>query len=869
MPGLATCHLELCLFASVLLLSSAVIVPRNVLVDGTTGKTGGNLGAKPLKAYLPGAQDDGVVGKAKDSLGDEPFISVKAYLRDAQYDGTTGKAKGTLGEKRFIPLKAYLPGVQDDVVTKKAKGPLTAKRFIPVKAYLPDAQDAAGLAEKGKTSIESVPSLKDSPVKAAPVTVTLPATQDGADFAKRAKTSSESVPSMKGSPVKVVSIREVTMLEPLRNLTARMGIRHHLVSESKMHDLEDILPSESTAMRVASNPGKSGDENSTKSDSAVSLAEQERRGYKSDSATIATGFKRSDHGNSTKSDSGVTLAEQERRGYKSNSVRVAAGSKKSSSEKSTKSDSEESLAKQERRGYRSNSARVAAGLKSEMHKSVSDGGNSTGKESTTPASISSLFEVGAWEKNVESAFLWDIRAICGSAFRYILGGLWPKVQPTSEASPKAPVDKVRISDGHEITARLHQAGGVAVPVELSREKMTALDLTHPSLPVVHVAAAAGADPSQSNGYTQDPQAAQAAQTAQAAQAAQAPQYSQGVQPPNPAQPGMEISGQPVQQPQATAPPVPPQQSQPIPPPVPSTQSNPVQNDGLVVQPGVAPVPQQSPGAPALEVSGSPTRDEVEETEKGDEDSSSAAESEETTEVSETAQAATPVLPSPAGGAPPAGEVAASLSSPGSPTSTIRGDNITQLSNMVYKVAKEEKVHRLAVAPCRTSLKWMPDVVRKLEYEIPGFKFYCVDTWEKGSPESGGQELGSLTLADISAAFADCASTEVLSMPISKTESLFPRDIDLVVSWMGMQAWGTRKAWRFIKGLRRSGTRLGLFGNDPRAKNAESDEKRRLNVRKSPMLFNEPLRVISRVGEDEEENPKQLLLYPMDGIRDGF
>jgi hypothetical protein len=193
-----------------------------------------------------------------------------------------------------------------------------------------------------------------------------------------------------------------------------------------------------------------------------------------------------------------------------------------------------------------------------------------------------------------------------------------------------------------------------------------------------------------------------------------------------------------------------------------------------------------------------------------------------------------------------------------------GDNVTQLANMVYKVAKEEGIRTLAAAPCRTTATWMPAVVARLEFEIPGLKFYCVDTDASGADG----EDGAGPRVDLAAAFRASTSVTVLSVAPAETGTGFPADVELVVSWMGMQKWGVRKAWRFIKGLRRRRVKMGLFGNNPESGNAETEDKRTLNVRKSPMLFNEPLRVISRVG-GERDKPKQLLLYPMDSIRDGF
>lgn len=190
---------------------------------------------------------------------------------------------------------------------------------------------------------------------------------------------------------------------------------------------------------------------------------------------------------------------------------------------------------------------------------------------------------------------------------------------------------------------------------------------------------------------------------------------------------------------------------------------------------------------------------------------------------------------------------------GSKMGLVKGENTTQLSLMVYKVAKTESIFSMAAAPCREVMGWMPEVVLRLEFELPGFEFYCVDTDEPAG-----------AMDDLKKAFGDISGGFVQASPEEVGQSI-PKKVNLVVSWMGMQGWGIRKSWRFIKGLRRSGVRMSLFSNNPMSSNADLSAGT-LNIRKSPLLFNEPTRVISKVSSDEN---KQMLLYSMDGLREGF
>lgn len=184
------------------------------------------------------------------------------------------------------------------------------------------------------------------------------------------------------------------------------------------------------------------------------------------------------------------------------------------------------------------------------------------------------------------------------------------------------------------------------------------------------------------------------------------------------------------------------------------------------------------------------------------------------------------------------------------------ENATQLTNMVYKIAKQEGVINLAAAPCHKTLAWMPKVVAKLENDLPAFTFHCVDT---RMPTEESDDLVSAFETSTSVQFSQVGPTE--------TESEFPENMDLVVSWMGMQEWGAGQSWRFVKGLRRKGAKLVLFGNVADGRNT-APENHSLNLRQSPLLFKNPVRVVSGVGV-EDGNPKQLLLYKMDSIRDGF
>lgn len=182
-----------------------------------------------------------------------------------------------------------------------------------------------------------------------------------------------------------------------------------------------------------------------------------------------------------------------------------------------------------------------------------------------------------------------------------------------------------------------------------------------------------------------------------------------------------------------------------------------------------------------------------------------------------------------------------------------GENVTQLAQMVYKVAREANVFSMAAAPCDEVTDWMPNVVRKLQSELVGLQFYCIDTREPA------QDMGTLRQV-----FGDVSSA-ILQASVKDIKDTIPKDLDMVVSWKGLQRWGLDKGWHFMRGVRDSGAKYVLVSNNPRISNLEESTDA-VNVRRSPLLFGEPRRIISGITPDSST---ELLLYAMDEVRDGF
>eukprot|EP00178_Gracilaria_changii_P004363 TRINITY_DN168_c1_g1_i4.p1 TRINITY_DN168_c1_g1~~TRINITY_DN168_c1_g1_i4.p1 ORF type:complete len:705 (-),score=157.70 TRINITY_DN168_c1_g1_i4:7552-9666(-) len=182
-----------------------------------------------------------------------------------------------------------------------------------------------------------------------------------------------------------------------------------------------------------------------------------------------------------------------------------------------------------------------------------------------------------------------------------------------------------------------------------------------------------------------------------------------------------------------------------------------------------------------------------------------------------------------------------------------GENVTQLADMVYKLVREEGVFSMAVAPCDEVTDWMPDVVARLRHELVELQFYCVDT-----------RVPRRELHELKRVFGEVATGFIQTDARSVREAM-PAELDLVVSWKGLQRWGMETGWQFLRGLRDRGTKLLLVSNNAGVVNMEGGDSG-VNVRGAPLLFGEPRRVIGDVTHD---NSLQLLLYEMDDVREGF
>lgn len=188
---------------------------------------------------------------------------------------------------------------------------------------------------------------------------------------------------------------------------------------------------------------------------------------------------------------------------------------------------------------------------------------------------------------------------------------------------------------------------------------------------------------------------------------------------------------------------------------------------------------------------------------------------------------------------------------GAPESRHAYTNVTHLSMMLLKIIKTYKIKSMVDIPCRNTLDFVPTLLHTLDFEIAGFKYYCVDTEKE-------------THDDIAHLYGDAGSPDIIHMKAEHT-SRMPK-ADLVFSWDGPQDWGVTNTWTFFTNLRQIRPKYLLITNNPGENNG--DKAGIVNLRKQPFHFAQATRVISHVHLSEAPK-KQLLFYEIDSIRRGF
>lgn len=180
------------------------------------------------------------------------------------------------------------------------------------------------------------------------------------------------------------------------------------------------------------------------------------------------------------------------------------------------------------------------------------------------------------------------------------------------------------------------------------------------------------------------------------------------------------------------------------------------------------------------------------------------------------------------------------------------DNITRLSFILHRLIKTYNVTHVLDIWCMHGLVWLPDLVRKLEYEVPNFHYHCIVPTDSSLVTS----LLSLEMFD-SATVTKHIAPWAMKLPPT----------DLTILWHTVGFHPPHITWRIIQSLQNMHSRYVIVPNFPGSQHntASGTLKGRVNVRRTPYRFNQPMRIINNMSQDKTI-PKQLLLYDLRSIR---
>lgn len=184
----------------------------------------------------------------------------------------------------------------------------------------------------------------------------------------------------------------------------------------------------------------------------------------------------------------------------------------------------------------------------------------------------------------------------------------------------------------------------------------------------------------------------------------------------------------------------------------------------------------------------------------------------------------------------------------------RKDNLTHLSFMVYRLIRTHNLSSILDVPCTKSMIWMPEVLVRLEYEVPNFHYRCIVPNDE-------------YLVEAILRYKGLTSAVVLKDPTFWASKLPKTDIAL--TWYGVGYLAPRQAWQLLKAIRQSETVYVIIPNHPdMSSNPGSTTMHgRVNVRRSPYRFDEPFRVVNNVSSTFPR--KQLLMYEVERLRSGI
>lgn len=206
-------------------------------------------------------------------------------------------------------------------------------------------------------------------------------------------------------------------------------------------------------------------------------------------------------------------------------------------------------------------------------------------------------------------------------------------------------------------------------------------------------------------------------------------------------------------------------------------------------------------------------------------------------------------------------------------------NLTRVSHMLYRIIRYHNIRSMLDVPCTAHVAWMPALLARLDYEIPAFRYQCMDS----APD----------VSAASRALRGASESATITGGVRYWEVPLPA-VDLIFSWSGLEHLSLSRTFSFFYNVRASGSSLALVGHHAGLENAvirrSASGKRKtmtrprppgVNLREQPFAFAAAERVIGGFGlppppgggGDEGHRlraaQKQLLLYRVSKMRQSW
>jgi len=182
----------------------------------------------------------------------------------------------------------------------------------------------------------------------------------------------------------------------------------------------------------------------------------------------------------------------------------------------------------------------------------------------------------------------------------------------------------------------------------------------------------------------------------------------------------------------------------------------------------------------------------------------------------------------------------------------KSDDVTRLSFMLWRVIKTYHIKSMVDVPCRAHGAWMPQLLARLDYDLPDFHYTCVDA----SPR---------VVKEARAAVGDLVDGHFL------VRDWWARRLppaDLVFAWRGLDTAPAEHVHRLLSAIPASGAKYLLLGSADTHNGGHGAVPTGgkkwvppINFRKAPFrLPQHPMRVIKEVTLPSAAHSRSLLLY---------